>query len=68
MSTTAISQANGADLLNLYAQSSGAASAATTVEATANVLKKALTEAQLNASEILGTGGDTSGTILNVLA
>ena len=67
MSVTALSQANGADLLNLYGQSTGQAPAATAVDASTEVLKKALAQAQLSASEVLSGASDT-GNQLNVLA
>jgi len=67
MSLSAISAANGADLLNLYAQDSGQASAATAVSASEAVLKKAIAVAQLSESEILGGGSGETGS-LNVFA
>jgi len=67
MSLSAITQANGADLLNLYTQSTGQTPANTAVSASEQVLRKALAEAQLSASEILGgDSGDASQ--INVFA
>ena len=70
MSINAISQANGADLLNLYSQSVGQGGASTAVDAGVNVLKKALAQAQLSASEVLAGGGSdaTSGKQINLYA
>ena len=65
MSVNAISQANGADLLNLLQQSQGQPT--TAVSASTDVLKKALAEAQLSASEVLG-GGSPDASLLNVYA
>lgn len=67
MSLSAITKANGADLLNLYAQSVGQAPANTAVSASAQVLKKALAEAQLSASEIL-SGDSADASQINVFA
>ena len=67
MSVSSISQANGADLLNLYAQSTGKAPVSP-VTASTDVLKKALAEAQQSASEVLAGGDNTSGSQLNVYA
>jgi hypothetical protein len=66
MTVTAIGQANGADLLNLYSQSVGRG-AATSVEASVDLLKKALAEASLSTSEVLAGSGD-SASQLNVFA
>jgi hypothetical protein len=67
MSTSALSQANGADLLNLLSQSRGQAPA-TPVDASTQVLKKALAQAQLSAFEVLAGGTPETGTLLNVTA
>jgi len=68
MSLSAISQANGADLLNLLNQSTGQIPAGTAVTASVNVLKKAIAQAQLSESEILGGATPDSGSQLNVFA
>ena len=67
MSVTAISQASGADLLNLYSQATGQSAPGTAVTASVDVLKKAITQAQLFESQILGGGGD-SGSQVNLYA
>jgi len=67
MSVNAINQANGADLLNLYSQATGQVPA-NAVTATTDVLKKALVEAQLSASEVLAGSPPETGTLLNVQA
>jgi hypothetical protein len=67
MSITAISQASGADLLNLYSQATGQSAPGTAVTASVDVLKKAITQAQLSESQILGGGGD-SGSQVNLYA
>ena len=67
MSLSAIMQANGADLLNLYAQSVGQAPANPAVSASVQALQKALAEAQLSASEILG-GDSGDANQINVFA
>jgi hypothetical protein len=67
MSLAAISAANGADLLNLYAQDNGQAPAATAASASTAVLQKAIAVAQLSEAEILG-GGSGETTSLNVFA
>ena len=68
MSLSAISQANGADLLNLLNQSTGQIPAGAAVTASVNVLKKAIAQAQLSESEILGGATPDSGSQLNVFA
>jgi len=68
MSLSAISQANGSDLLNLLNQSTGHIPAGTAVTASVNVLKKAIAQAQLSESEILGGATPDSGSQLNVFA
>jgi hypothetical protein len=65
MSVNAISQANGADLLNLLQQSQGQPT--TAVSASTDVLKKAIAEAQLSESEVLG-GASPDASLLNVYA
>jgi hypothetical protein len=70
MTINAISQANGADLLQLYAQSAGGSAAATPGNASAAALKTAIAEAQLSAAQLVAqtsTVNDT-GTQLNVYA
>jgi len=64
MSVNAISQASGADLLNLYSQSVGQGGATTPVDATAALLKTALAEAQMSEAELLG--GSVVGSQLDV--
>ena len=66
MSTTAISQSNGADLLNLFAQSVGQGSV-TTLAASTKVLKMAIEQAALSASEIID-GNSNPVHQLNVFA
>ena len=70
MSVNSITQANGADLLNLYSESVGQGGTAMATDVTANALKKALAEAQLSASEILngGTGNGSAGGQVNLYA
>jgi hypothetical protein len=68
MSINAINQASGADLLNLLAQSTGQAPAGTAVTASVDVLKKAIAQAQLSESQIIGGDSPDSGSQLNVLA
>jgi hypothetical protein len=65
MSVSAISQANGADLLSLLNQSTGQAPAGT---ASVDVLKKAIAQAQLSESQIIGGNTPDSGSQLNVFA
>jgi hypothetical protein len=67
MSVSAISLANGADLLNLLNQSTGQAPASTAVTATVDVLKKAIAQAQLSESQIV-VGSPDLGSQLNVFA
>lgn len=65
MPLNAITQANGADLLNLLQQSQGQAT--TAVDASTSALKKALEIAKLSEAEVLS--GDSSGASqLNVYA
>jgi hypothetical protein len=61
MSVSAISQANGADLLSLLNQSTGQASAGTAVTASVDVLKKAIAQAQLSESQIIAGNTPDSG-------
>jgi hypothetical protein len=68
MSVTAISQASGADLSNLLNQSTGQAPAGAAFTASVNVLKKAIAQAQLSESEIVGGAAPDSGSQLNVFA
>jgi hypothetical protein len=65
MSVSAISQANGADLLSLLNQSTGQAPAVT---ASVDVLKKAIAQAQLSESQIIAGNTPDSGSQLNVFA
>jgi hypothetical protein len=67
MSVNAISQANGADLLNLLNQSTGQAPTSPAFAASVEVLKKAITQAQSNESQIFAGGSPDSGGQLNVL-
>jgi hypothetical protein len=67
VSLSAISAANGADLLNLCAQDTGHAPAATAVSASATGMQKAIAVAQLSEAEILGGGSGETGS-LNVFA
>jgi hypothetical protein len=67
MSVNAISQANGADLLNLLNQSTGQARTSPAFAASVEVLKKAITQAQSNESQIFAGGIPDSGGQLNVL-
>jgi hypothetical protein len=62
-----ISQANGADLLNLYSQSVGQGAVASAVTASVNVLKTAIAQAKLSASEIIA-GNSDSGNQINLYA
>jgi len=62
-----ISQANGTDLLNLYSQSVGQGAAASAVTASVNVLKTAIAQAKLSASEIIA-GNSDSGNQINLYA
>ncbi|HKT48204.1 MAG TPA: hypothetical protein VJP87_11830 [Candidatus Acidoferrales bacterium] len=69
MTLSSISQANGADLLSLYSQSTGQSNAPVAAAAAEKALKTALAEAQISASEILGAsegGNNSSGSQLNV--
>jgi hypothetical protein len=68
MSVNAISQANGADLLNLLNQSTGQARAGTAVTASVEVLKKAISQAQSSESQIFPGGSPDTGGQLNVFA
>ena len=63
MAVNAISQANGADLLNLLQQSQGQAAPA--VSASAATLKTAIAEAKLSEGEVLG-GSAPDASLLNV--
>jgi hypothetical protein len=55
MSVNPMSLANGADLLKLYTQAGQGAAAVT---ASVDVLKAAMTQAQLSASEIIASNSD----------
>ena len=68
MSVSAISQANGADLLNLLNQSTGQAPAGAAFAASVEVLKKAITQAQSSESQIVAGGSPDAGSQLNVFA
>jgi hypothetical protein len=68
MSASAISQANGADLLSLLNQSTGQAPAGAAVTASINVLKKAIAQAQQSESQILAGNNPDAGGQLNVFA
>jgi hypothetical protein len=65
----AISQTNGADLLQPFLEASGQVQGAQPPQNTAARLKTAKAEAQLSEASVLG-GGDpqTSGTLLNTYA
>jgi hypothetical protein len=68
MSVSAISQANGADLLSLLNQSTGQAPAGTAFTASVDVLKKAIAQAQLSESQIIAGNTPDSGSQRNVFA
>jgi hypothetical protein len=55
MSVNAISQANGADLLNLYSQSVGQGAADLTSSASAAALKVAVAEAKMSEAALAGS-------------
>jgi hypothetical protein len=67
MSVNSISQANGADLMNLLAQNVGQGSTPD-LSAGVNVLKKAISLTQNNTAELIASEGDgsKSGSRLNV--
>lgn len=66
---SAISAANGADLLQRFLQQTGQTSSTQTPQNTAATLQKAKSEAQLNESSVVGGGApDTTGTLLNTYA
>ena len=65
MSVNAISQANGADLLNLLQLRQGQATTASSASTAA--LKKAIEIAKVSESEIVG-GGAPDSSLLNVYA
>jgi hypothetical protein len=70
MNVDAISQANGADLLNLFAQSTGSP-AATTSRAAQFALRQAIELAKISESQIVGqvdSLAPQTGTLLNVFA
>lgn len=68
MSVNGINQANGADLLQLYAQSTGG-SAAVAMSASMKALKTAIAEAQISEAAILGgDSGSSTGNNLNLFA
>lgn len=65
----AISQANGADLLQRLMDATGQTQGAQPPQNTADTLKTAKTEAQLNEASVIGGGTpDTTGTLLNTYA
>jgi hypothetical protein len=66
MSANAISQAAGADLLNLYGKNVGQAAATTAVDASAAALKTAIAEAKMSEADLVGGNGSDSGNLLNV--
>jgi hypothetical protein len=69
MAVNGISQANGADLLQKFVESSGQAPEARPAQNTAASLKIAKAEAQLSEASVLGGGAlDASGTLLNTYA
>jgi hypothetical protein len=66
---SAISAANGADILQRFLQQSGQTTAATPTQNTAATLKTAKAEAQLSEASVIGGGApETSGTLLNTYA
>jgi hypothetical protein len=66
MAVNALTQANGADLLQRLLESSGQNPPATPPQNTAAILKTAKTEAQLSEASVAGGGApDTSGALLN---
>lgn len=66
---SAISAANGADILQRFLELSGQSTAAAPTQNTAATLKTARAEAQLNEASVIGGGTpDTSGTLLNTYA
>ena len=68
MSVTGISQAAGADLLNLYSQSLAQGAAELISSASAAQLKVAVAEAKLSEAFLVGTGANDAGNQLNVYA
>jgi hypothetical protein len=64
MATNPINLGNGADLLQLFAESQGTP-AATATQATAKVLKLAIDSAKLNAEQLID-GNSETGAQLNV--
>jgi hypothetical protein len=66
---SAISAANGADILQRFLEQSGQNTAAAPTQNTAATLKTAKAEAQLNEASVIGGGTpDTAGTLLNTYA
>jgi hypothetical protein len=69
MAVNGISQANGADLLQIFLESSGQAPAAAPPQNAAASLKTAVAGAQLSEASVLAGGApDTTGTLLNTYA
>lgn len=65
----AISQANGADILQRFLDATGQTQSAQPPQNTADALKTAKTEAQLSEASVVGGGApETSGTLLNTYA
>lgn len=65
----AISQANGADILQQFLEASGQVQVAQPPQNTTASLKTAKAEAQLSEASVLGGGApETSGTLLNTYA
>ena len=69
MSVNALSQANGADLLQRFSESTGKAPANPAQDATPAALKTAVAVTKLNEASAAGSGDSGSnGSLLNVLA
>jgi len=69
MSVTALAQANGADLLQMYQRASGQSAATGTPQSTSKMLKEAVQEAKMSEASV-SDGGDplSTGTLLNTYA
>ena len=66
MAANAISQANGADLLQKFLEASGQTPPAASPQNTQASLKTAVAEAQLSEASVINGGApDTTGTLLN---
>lgn len=62
---SAISAANGADILQRFLEASGQTQAAQPPQNTAASLRTTKAEAQLNEASVLGGGSADSGTLIN---